>query len=35
LEKAIIGIAQTFVGRNNVNILHPNGHFGSREQMLV
>ncbi len=30
LMGAIIGMAQTFVGSNNVNLLSPNGQFGSR-----
>jgi DNA topoisomerase-2 len=30
LEGAIIGMAQNFVGSNNLNILTPNGNFGSR-----
>lgn len=30
LNEAIIGMAQTFVGSNNLNYLRPNGQFGSR-----
>ena len=30
LNKAIIGMAQEFVGSNNINALLPNGQFGSR-----
>lgn len=30
LTGAIIGMAQNFVGSNNINILKPNGQFGSR-----
>lgn len=30
LQSAIICLAQTFVGSNNINILLPNGQFGSR-----
>jgi DNA topoisomerase II len=30
LNNAIIGLAQDFVGSNNVNLLKPNGQFGSR-----
>ena len=29
---AIIGMAQTFVGSNNINLLMPNGQFGTRLQ---
>ena len=32
LHGAIIGMAQTFVGSNNINLLTPNGQFGSRLQ---
>lgn len=31
LEKAIINMAQNFVGSNNINLLYPQGQFGSRE----
>ena len=30
LQKAIVGMAQEFVGSNNINLLLPNGQFGSR-----
>ena len=30
LNKAIVGIAQEFVGSNNINALLPNGQFGTR-----
>jgi DNA topoisomerase-2 len=30
LQAAIIGMAQDFVGSNNINLLMPNGQFGSR-----
>lgn len=30
LEEAIVGMAQTFVGTNNINLLSPKGQFGSR-----
>ncbi len=30
LQKTIIGMAQDFVGSNNVNLLVPNGQFGTR-----
>ncbi|KAI0470183.1 DNA topoisomerase [Xylaria cf. heliscus] len=30
LQQTIIGLAQNFVGSNNVNILEPSGNFGSR-----
>lgn len=32
LCKAIIGMAQNFVGSNNINLFAPNGEFGSRYQ---
>ncbi|WEW62013.1 DNA topoisomerase 2 [Emydomyces testavorans] len=32
LQQTIVGLAQTFVGSNNVNILEPSGNFGSRLQ---
>lgn len=32
LMKAIVGMAQTFVGSNNINLLKPNGQFGTRLQ---
>ncbi|MGA1308172.1 MAG: DNA gyrase subunit A, partial [Candidatus Kapaibacteriota bacterium] len=30
LQAAIVGLAQDFVGSNNINLLLPNGQFGSR-----
>ena len=30
LNGAIVGMAQTFVGSNNINLLKPNGQFGTR-----
>jgi DNA topoisomerase-2 len=30
LNGAIVGMAQNFVGSNNINLLEPNGQFGSR-----
>lgn len=32
LQQTIIGLAQSFVGSNNINFLEPNGKFGSRLQ---
>lgn len=32
LYKAIVGMAQKFVGSNNINLLLPNGNFGYRKQ---
>lgn len=32
LEEAIVKLAQNFVGSNNINLLSPNGCFGSRNQ---
>ena len=32
LQQAIVGMAQIFVGANNINILMPNGQFGTRIQ---
>ena len=32
LQGTIIGLAQTFVGTNNLNLLMPNGQFGTRIQ---
>lgn len=29
LQGAIIGMAQDFIGTNNINLLHPSGNFGS------
>jgi DNA topoisomerase-2 len=30
LQQAIIGMAQNFIGTNNINLLFPDGNFGSR-----
>ncbi|KAK0627519.1 DNA topoisomerase [Immersiella caudata] len=30
LQQTIIGLAQNFVGSNNINVLEPSGNFGSR-----
>ena len=32
LQSTIVGLAQTFVGSNNVNCLEPSGSFGTRNQ---
>ena len=32
LQQAIVGLAQIYVGTNNINLLVPNGQFGSRIQ---
>ena len=32
LQQTIVGLAQTFVGSNNINCLEPSGNFGSRLQ---
>ncbi|XP_027113751.1 DNA topoisomerase 2 [Coffea eugenioides] len=32
LASSIIGMAQDFVGSNNINLLQPNGQFGTRNQ---
>lgn len=32
LQQAIVGMAQNFVGSNNINLLRPNGQFGTRLQ---
>ena len=32
LQQTIVGLAQTFVGSNNVNCLEPSGNFGTRIQ---
>lgn len=32
LTQTIVGLAQTFVGSNNINLLMPNGQFGTRAQ---
>jgi DNA topoisomerase II len=33
LASTIIGMAQDFVGSNNINLLQPNGQFGTRHQV--
>lgn len=33
LQQAIIGMAQDFVGANNLNLLYPDGNFGSRNHV--
>ena len=30
LQSAIIGMAQNYTGSNNINLLMPNGQFGTR-----
>ena len=32
LNGAIVGLAQNFIGSNNINLLVPNGQFGTRLQ---
>ena len=32
LQGTIVGLAQTFVGSNNINLLEPSGQFGTRNQ---
>jgi DNA topoisomerase-2 len=32
MYSTIIGLAQTFVGSNNINLLSPEGQFGTRAQ---
>ena len=32
LQSTIIGLAQNFVGSNNINLLYPSGRFGTRLQ---
>ncbi|OAP56438.1 DNA topoisomerase 2 [Fonsecaea erecta] len=32
LQQTIVGLAQNFVGSNNVNLLEPSGQFGTRNQ---
>ena len=32
LNGAIVGLAQNYVGSNNINLLHPSGQFGTRLQ---
>jgi DNA topoisomerase-2 len=33
LQSSIVGLAQNFVGSNNINLLEPRGQFGSRLQV--
>jgi DNA topoisomerase II len=33
LMTTIIGMAQNFVGSNNINLLYPSGQFGTRLQV--
>lgn len=35
LASTILGMAQDFVGSNNINILQPNGQFGTRNQVRI
>lgn len=35
LQGTIIGLAQTYLGSNNVNLLLPNGQFGTRLQVSL
>jgi DNA topoisomerase II len=32
MYSTIVGLAQTFVGSNNINLMAPNGQFGTRAQ---
>ena len=32
MQDAIVGMAQNFIGSNNINLLMPNGQFGTRLQ---
>jgi DNA topoisomerase-2 len=32
LGQTIINLAQTYVGSNNINLLEPNGQYGTRDQ---
>jgi DNA topoisomerase-2 len=32
MYSTIIGLAQTYVGSNNINLMAPNGQFGTRAQ---
>lgn len=32
LQSTIVGLAQDFVGSNNINLLYPSGQFGTRLQ---
>lgn len=33
LASTIIGMAQNFVGSNNINLMYPGGQFGTRAQV--
>lgn len=33
LAQTIVGMAQDFVGSNNINLLYPGGMFGTRRQV--
>ena len=35
LQSTIVGMAQSFVGSNNINLLAPKGQFGTRLQVLL
>lgn len=35
LEEVIIRMAQCFSGSNNINLLEPNGQFGSRRKVSI
>lgn len=35
LASAIIGMAQDYVGSNNINLLQPNGQFGTRNSVSI
>ena len=35
LQSSIVGLAQNFVGSNNINLLEPRGQFGSRLQVSI
>ena len=35
LATTIIGMAQDFVGSNNINLLQPEGQFGTRHQVSL
>jgi DNA topoisomerase II len=35
LVQTIVNLAQDFVGSNNINLLKPNGQYGTRDQVNV
>lgn len=35
LYSTIVGLAQGFVGSNNINLLDPRGQFGTRSQVIT